>query len=136
MKNMALLAHITTEESNTRPIERLCHDLGVLDARRMTGEEIHAKDSYLVFLNGLILGMHKKPQELVDNLNRLHNTIMTIVHDGMGTHNREGKLYEDLRKEAPGSAWTPRKLSYRDYPEEDEEDDGTEALIEHYLGGN
>lgn len=68
VKNMALLAHITTDEANTRPIERLCHDLGVEDARRMTGEDIHAKDSYLVFLNGLILGLHKRPQELVDSL--------------------------------------------------------------------
>jgi DNA-directed RNA polymerase III subunit RPC2 len=65
---MALLSHITTEEADNRPIERLCHDLGVEDANRMTGHEIHSRDSFLVFLNGLILGVHRRPKELVESL--------------------------------------------------------------------
>lgn len=66
VKNMALLAHITTDENDTKHIERLCFDLGVEDVRRMTGNEIH--NSFIVFLNGLILGVHKQPNELVKNL--------------------------------------------------------------------
>jgi DNA-directed RNA polymerase III subunit RPC2 len=63
VKNLALLAHITTDE-DTAPIERLCRDLGVEDVCRLTGHEINSIGSYLVFLNGLILGIHTRPHEL------------------------------------------------------------------------
>lgn len=68
VKNLALLSHITTDEADTRPIERLCMDLGVEDVRRMSGNEINSQQAFLVFLNGLIIGAHKQPQELVKNL--------------------------------------------------------------------
>lgn len=68
VKNLALLSHITTDESDTRPIERLCRDLGVEDVHRMSGHEIHSADAFLVFLNGLVLGVHKRPRELVESL--------------------------------------------------------------------
>jgi len=70
VKNLALLAHITTDE-DTKPIQRLCYDLGVEDIRRLSGNEIHSSDSFLVFLNGLILGVHKHPSTLVENLRDL-----------------------------------------------------------------
>lgn len=57
VKNLALLAHITTDENNTNAIERLCRDLGVEDVRRMTGNEIHSLDAYMVFMNGLVMGV-------------------------------------------------------------------------------
>jgi hypothetical protein len=38
-----------------------CYSLGVEDLAHLSGEEIHAKDSYLVFFNGLILGKHTRP---------------------------------------------------------------------------
>lgn len=68
VKNLALLAHITTEDMDTQAIERLCRDLGVEDIRRMSGHEMHSTDAYLVFLNGLILGAHTQPKELARNL--------------------------------------------------------------------
>ena len=68
VKNLALLSHITTDEADTQPIERLCFDLGVEDVRRMSGHEINSEGTFLVFLNGLIIGAHKKPHELVQNL--------------------------------------------------------------------
>lgn len=68
VKNLALLGHITTSESDTTSIERLCRDLGVEDVCRMTGHEIHCASSYLVFLNGLILGAHTDPVRLVKSL--------------------------------------------------------------------
>jgi DNA-directed RNA polymerase III subunit RPC2 len=66
VKNLALLAHITTGEDDTGPVERLCRDLGVEDVKRLTGHEIQA--TFIVFLNGLILGVHSRPQELVLDL--------------------------------------------------------------------
>jgi DNA-directed RNA polymerase III subunit RPC2 len=70
VKNLALLAHITTDE-DTQPIERLCRDLGVEDVSRLTGHEIHSHQAYLVLLNGLILGVHTQPNVLVKNLRSL-----------------------------------------------------------------
>ena len=67
VKNLALLAHITTDE-DTAPIERLCRDLGVEDCNMLTGNEINSEGSYLVFLNGLILGAHTRPRYLVNML--------------------------------------------------------------------
>ena len=70
VKNLALLAHITTDE-DTQPIERLCRDLGVEDVLRLSGHEIHSQQAFLVLLNGLILGIHTRPKELVRNLRTL-----------------------------------------------------------------
>jgi DNA-directed RNA polymerase III subunit RPC2 len=70
VKNLALLAHITTDE-DTQPIERLCRDLGVEDVLRLSGHEVNAQQAFLVLLNGLILGVHTRPKELVNNLRGL-----------------------------------------------------------------
>ena len=37
----------------------------------MTGEEVNAYDAFLVFLNGLIVGVHTKPTQLVEKGQRL-----------------------------------------------------------------
>jgi DNA-directed RNA polymerase III subunit RPC2 len=68
VKNLALLAHVTTDEPDTQAIARLCRDLGVEDVCRMTGNEINSQQAFLVFLNGLILGVHTRPRDLVVNL--------------------------------------------------------------------
>ena len=67
VKNLALLAHITTDE-DTKPIERLCRDLGVEDVQRLSGHEMNSQRAFLVLLNGLILGVHTRPKEFVMNL--------------------------------------------------------------------
>jgi len=88
VKNLALLAHITTDESNTIPIERICRDLGVEDACRMTGNSLHAKGAYLVLLNGLILGLHLQPKKLVEDIRMLRRKgivgefVSVYLHDG------------------------------------------------------
>ena len=87
VKNLALLAHITTDE-DTAPIERLCRDLGVEDVCRLTGNEINAIGSYLVFLNGLILGVHTRPHEFVKNLRAMRRRglagefVSVYLHEG------------------------------------------------------
>lgn len=67
VKNLALLAHITTDE-DAAPVERLCRDLGVEDCGMLTGHEVHSIGSYLILLNGVILGIHTQPNLLVSRL--------------------------------------------------------------------
>lgn len=71
VKNLALLGHITTGEDETAPLERLCRDLGVEDVHRMTGHEINSTQASLVFLNGIILGAHTAPDQLVAHLRHM-----------------------------------------------------------------
>jgi DNA-directed RNA polymerase III subunit RPC2 len=88
VKNLALLAHITTGEDDTNSIERLCRDLGVEDVKRVTGHEIHSRQAFLVFLNGLILGVHTQPRTLVRNLRQMRRQGLTgefvsvYLHEG------------------------------------------------------
>ena len=48
-----------------QPIERLCHDLGVEDVTMLTGKEVNAAAAYLILLNGLILGAHLRPHQVI-----------------------------------------------------------------------
>ncbi|KAL3822037.1 hypothetical protein ACHAXA_007830 [Cyclostephanos tholiformis] len=87
VKNLALLAHITTDEESG-PIERLCIDLGVEDVRLLSGHEIHSRNAFLVLLNGLILGVHTRPIWLVKSLRTLRRQgqvgefVSFYLHDG------------------------------------------------------
>jgi DNA-directed RNA polymerase III subunit RPC2 len=87
VKNLALLAHITTDE-DTAPIERLCLDLGVEDVKMLSGNEINAKGAYLVLLNGLILGAHTRPHQLVKSLRTMRRQgqtgefVSVYLHEG------------------------------------------------------
>ena len=88
VKNLALLAHITTDENNTNAIERLCRDLGVEDVRRMTGNEIHSLEAYMVFMNGLVMGVHTRPGEFAKNLRKMRRQglagefVSVSLHEG------------------------------------------------------
>src|SRR5690606_38593387 len=55
VKNLALLTHVTSD-IDEEPIIRLAYDLGVEAYELLTGEELNTKTSFIVFLNGLILG--------------------------------------------------------------------------------
>lgn len=76
VKNLALLAHITTDE-DIQPIERLCRDLGVEDVGRLTGNEIHSTGAFIVFLNGLIMGIHTRPYDFVRDVRTMRRRGMT-----------------------------------------------------------
>eukprot|EP01098_Paradermamoeba_levis_P010664 TRINITY_DN4487_c0_g3_i2.p1 TRINITY_DN4487_c0_g3~~TRINITY_DN4487_c0_g3_i2.p1 ORF type:complete len:1132 (+),score=308.58 TRINITY_DN4487_c0_g3_i2:455-3397(+) len=64
VKNLALLTHVTTDDEE-EPIAHLAFNLGVEDILLLSGEDIHSSESWLVFLNGLILGIHQQPTQLV-----------------------------------------------------------------------
>ncbi|KAK3155785.1 hypothetical protein QOZ80_2AG0098620 [Eleusine coracana subsp. coracana] len=70
-KNLALLTHVTTDQEEG-PLMDLCYGQGVQLLH--PGEEIHAPGSFLVMLNGSILGRHREPQRLANNLRELRRS--------------------------------------------------------------
>ncbi|OXB72611.1 UNVERIFIED_CONTAM: hypothetical protein H355_007857 [Colinus virginianus] len=70
VKNLALLTHVTIDEE-PGPIAALAFCLGVEDADGVTGEELHDRGTYLVLLNGLLLGVHRRPKQLLEQLRLL-----------------------------------------------------------------
>lgn len=69
VKNLALLAHVTNdEESENENLRNICIDLGVEEVTMLTGDEVNGPSTYLVFLNGLIVGIHNRPIVLVSQV--------------------------------------------------------------------
>ncbi|PHU06008.1 DNA-directed RNA polymerase III subunit RPC2 [Capsicum chinense] len=70
VKNLALMTHVTTDEDE-HPIISLCYYLGVEDLELLSAEELHVPSSYLIVLNGLMLGKHKSPQRFANAMRKL-----------------------------------------------------------------
>lgn len=70
VKNLALMTHVTTDEEEG-PIVSLCYCLGVEDLELLSGEELHTPDSFLIILNGIILGKHRRPQHFANAMRKL-----------------------------------------------------------------
>lgn len=70
VKNLALMTHVTTDEDEA-PLVSLCYSLGVEDLELLSGEELHMPNSYLIILNGLILGKHRQPQRFANVMRKL-----------------------------------------------------------------
>ncbi|PHT63357.1 hypothetical protein T459_32721 [Capsicum annuum] len=70
VKNLALMTHVTTDEDE-RPIISLCYYLGVEDLELLSAEELHVPSSYLIVLNGLMLGKHKSLQRFANAMRKL-----------------------------------------------------------------
>ncbi|KAJ2502731.1 DNA-directed RNA polymerase III complex subunit Rpc2 [Coemansia sp. RSA 1972] len=64
VKNLALMTHITTDDEE-EPIKRVAYALGVEDVALITGAEMHAEHTHIVFLNGLILGITRSALRFV-----------------------------------------------------------------------
>lgn len=70
VKNLALLAHVTNDE-DSGDLEAICFDLGTEDVSMLSGDEINKVETFLVFLNGIIIGAHARPTELVRRVRQL-----------------------------------------------------------------
>ncbi|KAL0117470.1 hypothetical protein PUN28_010353 [Cardiocondyla obscurior] len=64
VKNLALMAHITTEVPE-EPIIKLALNLGVDNIYTLAGEELTSNNVYTVFVNGIIVGIIENHQRLV-----------------------------------------------------------------------
>ncbi|KAJ8750417.1 hypothetical protein K2173_015556 [Erythroxylum novogranatense] len=51
-----------------------CYCLGVEDLELLSGEELHIPNSFLVIVNGHILGKHGRPQHFADAMRKLRRT--------------------------------------------------------------
>ncbi|KAI9138686.1 DNA-directed RNA polymerase [Paraphysoderma sedebokerense] len=70
VKNLALMTHITTDDDD-EPIAKLAYELGVEDISLLTGDEIYQPETFLVFLNGTILGITRYPEQFVSSIRAL-----------------------------------------------------------------
>ena len=70
VKNLALMTHITTDVDEA-PLEKLAFMLGVEDACLLTGAEMYRPDSYLVYLNGRVIGLTRFPLRFVSSFRKL-----------------------------------------------------------------
>lgn len=70
VKNLALLTHITTD-SDESILANLIWNLGLEDISMVSGAELAKKDVYLVFLNGYIAGVHRRPSHFISLLRTL-----------------------------------------------------------------
>ena len=69
-KNLALLTHVTTDEDPT-PLSRLAYHLGVEPWGMVRGADLVECCSLLVFLNGVILGVHQRPKRFIRQFREL-----------------------------------------------------------------
>lgn len=87
VKNLALLTHVTTDE-DAGPLQQLAFDLGVEDAEPLSGEELNDPSTYIVFLNGLILGLHRQPHVFAQRIRAMRRRglvgefVSVFVHEG------------------------------------------------------
>jgi DNA-directed RNA polymerase III subunit RPC2 len=64
VKNLALLAHITTGEEDEK-VAKAVSNIGIENLRIMTGEEICYPESFVVFINGNMIYKLKNHQSNV-----------------------------------------------------------------------
>ena len=70
VKNLALLTHVTTDEEEA-PVIRIVFALGVEEINSLSATEMHEANVFLVFLNGVVLGLHKRPKQLLAAVRQL-----------------------------------------------------------------
>lgn len=78
VKNLALISHVTTEQPEF-PIKNLVYNLGVEDISLISGEEIHSREAYVVYLNGSPLGLSKNPVKFCEMFRKLRRK--GIIHE-------------------------------------------------------
>lgn len=67
---------ITAPDEEEGPIAQTAYTLGVECITGISGSDLHAKDSTLVFLNGNLLGVHRRPRFLVRMFRSDHGSVV------------------------------------------------------------
>lgn len=96
VKNLALMTHITTDQEED-PIRRIAFALGVEDVNMLTGAEIYLPNTFIVFLNGVILGIVRSVQRFVRSFRRFRRAgrVSEFVSIFVNTHQRTVNLSSD-----------------------------------------
>ncbi|KAL2314777.1 DNA-directed RNA polymerase III subunit RPC2 [Schizosaccharomyces pombe] len=89
VKNLALMTHITTDEEE-EPIIKLAYAFGIEDIHVISGRELHSHGTYLVYLNGAILGISRYPSLFVASFRKLRRSgkISPFIGIFINTHQR------------------------------------------------
>ncbi|CAO3588090.1 unnamed protein product [Absidia cylindrospora] len=96
VKNLALMTHITTDDEE-EPIRRIAFTLGVEDVNFLTGAEVYQPNTFLVLLNGVILGVTRRTQRFVADFRRLRRAgrVSEFISVFVNTHQRTVNLSSD-----------------------------------------
>eukprot|EP00834_Sanchytrium_tribonematis_P006673 NODE_514_length_6598_cov_0.571011.p1 type:complete len:871 gc:universal NODE_514_length_6598_cov_0.571011:3251-5863(+) len=70
VKNLALLTHVTND-LDPENIRTLTFSLGLEDVNTISGESIYAENTWMVFLNGVILGITKFPELFLSRFRKI-----------------------------------------------------------------
>ncbi|KAN0065336.1 DNA-directed RNA polymerase III complex subunit Rpc2 [Thecaphora frezii] len=96
VKNLALMTHITTDVEE-EPIMRMAFTLGVEDINLVTGAELYRPDSYIVYINGNVLGVTRFPVRFVQSFRKLRRAgrISEFVSIYTNTHQQTVHIASD-----------------------------------------
>ena len=96
VKNLALMTHITTDVDEA-PIVKIAFTLGVEDINLVTGAELYRPDSYIVYLNGNVLGVTRFPVRFVQSFRKLRRAgrISEFVSIYTNTHHQTVHIASD-----------------------------------------
>jgi DNA-directed RNA polymerase III subunit RPC2 len=96
VKNLALMTHITTDQEED-PIRKIAFALGVEDVNLLTGAEIYRPNTFIVLLNGVILGITRRVQHFVRSFRRLRRAgrISEFVSVFVNIHQKTVNLSSD-----------------------------------------
>lgn len=73
VKNLSLLTYVTTDQ-NDEKLVRTLYSLGVENPYFVSGEEFNTPDTYLVLLNGTLVGVHRYPDRFVRLFRRIRRS--------------------------------------------------------------
>lgn len=96
VKNLALMTHITTDQEED-PIRKIAFALGVEDVNLLTGAELYQPNTFIVLMNGVILGVTRRVQQFVGSFRRLRRAgrVSEFVSVFVNTHQRTVNLSSD-----------------------------------------
>uniref|UniRef100_A0A6B2KXR4 DNA-directed RNA polymerase n=1 Tax=Arcella intermedia TaxID=1963864 RepID=A0A6B2KXR4_9EUKA len=70
VKNLALLTHVTTDQDE-EVVKKMAYNLGVEDVTILSGEEVNSPTTFLVFLNGVLIGVQTQPATFIRSFRML-----------------------------------------------------------------
>jgi len=76
IKNLALMTHITTNvcPEDKQKLINFCYDIAGVESIHYVSSGVHMNSNYLVYIDGLIIGLTCSPERVVDSIRVLRRT--------------------------------------------------------------
>ncbi|PVZ98868.1 hypothetical protein BB558_005126 [Smittium angustum] len=96
VKNLALMTHITTDDDEA-PIKNLAFILGVEDIGFVTGSELYEKNSFLVMLNGIVIGVTRNSNKFINLFRKMRRKgrVSSFVSISIDDHRKTVNISSD-----------------------------------------